>query len=48
MIDVPHDVTSDKAKRELGWQPRPLSESVLDTAELLISQGVIQPPKPRR
>jgi nucleoside-diphosphate-sugar epimerase len=43
MLNVPHDVTSEKAKRELGWQPRPLRESVLDTAELLISQGVIAP-----
>jgi dihydroflavonol-4-reductase len=48
MLNVPHDVSSDKVKRELGWQPRTVRESVLDTADLLIDQGVIRPPKPRR
>ena len=48
MLGVPHDVTSDKARRELGWSPRTLRESVLDTADLLISQGLVQPPKHRR
>lgn len=43
MLGVEHEVSSDKAKRELGWAPRPVRESVLDTAELLIAEGVVQP-----
>ena len=44
MLGVPHDVSSEKARRELGWRPRTIRESVLDTAELLIAQGVVKPP----
>jgi nucleoside-diphosphate-sugar epimerase len=43
MLGIQHDVTVDKARRELGWTPRPLRESVLDTAESLISAGIVRP-----
>jgi dihydroflavonol-4-reductase len=33
--------TADKAKRLLGWQPRPAVETVVDCAESLITQKVI-------
>ena len=43
MLGIEHDVSVEKAKRELGWTPRTLRESVIDTAESLISAGVVQP-----
>jgi dihydroflavonol-4-reductase len=46
MLGIQHDVTAEKAVRELGWTPRPLRESVLDTAESLISAGIVRPRKP--
>jgi nucleoside-diphosphate-sugar epimerase len=46
MLGIQHDVTAEKAARELGWTPRPLRETVLDTAESLISAGIVRPRKP--
>ncbi len=46
MLGIKHDVTAAKAMRELGWIPRPLRESVIDTAESLISAGIVRPRKP--
>jgi dihydroflavonol-4-reductase len=46
MLGVQHDVSVDKAVRELGWTPRTLRQSVLDTAETLISAGIVRPRKP--
>jgi nucleoside-diphosphate-sugar epimerase len=46
MLGIQHDVTAEKAVRELGWTPRSLRESVLDTAESLISAGIIRPRRP--
>jgi len=43
MLGIQHDVTAGKAMRELGWTPRTLRESVIDTAESLISAGIVQP-----
>jgi hypothetical protein len=43
MLGIPHDVSAEKAVRELGWAPRSLRESVLETAEFLISAGIVQP-----
>jgi dihydroflavonol-4-reductase len=47
MYGVPHDVSAAKAKRELGWTPRPVRQSILETAEYLISAGIVpaKPPK---
>jgi len=46
MLGVKHDVSSEKAVRELGWTPRPLRQSIIDTAESLISAGIVRPRKP--
>jgi nucleoside-diphosphate-sugar epimerase len=43
MLGTSHDVSAAKAARELGWTPRPLRESVLDTAEFLITAGIVSP-----
>jgi nucleoside-diphosphate-sugar epimerase len=50
MYGVPHDVSAAKAKRELGWTPRPVRQSILETAEYLISAGIVsaKPPKAAR
>ena len=34
-----HDYSSAKAQRILGWQPRPLEETILDCANSLIATG---------
>jgi len=36
-----HDFSSAKAQKLLGWRPRPMEETVLDTARSLIAQGVV-------
>jgi hypothetical protein len=46
MLGIQHDVTAEKAIGELGWTPRPLRKTILDTAEPLISAGVVCPRKP--
>jgi dihydroflavonol-4-reductase len=45
MLGIKHDVTSAKAIRDLGWTPRPLRDSILDTAESLIGAGIVRPRK---
>ena len=35
-----HDFTSAKAQALLGWRPRPMEETVLDTARSLIAAGI--------
>lgn len=42
MLGIQHDVSSEKAVRELGWTPRPLRQAILDTAESLISAGMVR------
>jgi dihydroflavonol-4-reductase len=34
-------VSSEKAKRVLGWTPRPITETVLDTARSLQAGGLV-------
>jgi dihydroflavonol-4-reductase len=34
-------VSSEKAKRVLGWTPRPVTETVLDTARSLQASGPV-------
>lgn len=41
MLDVMMDATSGKARRLLGWKPRPVEESVVATAESLIRLGLV-------
>ncbi len=36
-----HDYTSAKAQKLLGWRPRPMEETVLDTAKSLIAEGLV-------
>ena len=35
-------ITCDKAKRVLGWNPRPYAESILDCGSSLLAQGLIK------
>lgn len=41
-VGVPALVSSDKAKRELGWTARPARESIVDTADSLLRLGVVR------
>jgi dihydroflavonol-4-reductase len=41
--DVPVLVSADKAKRELGWTPRPADEAVIAAADSLIRFGIVPP-----
>lgn len=40
-LGINMDATSEKAVRVLGWSPRPVEESIVDTAESLISLGLL-------
>ena len=40
-LGKPRQVSSDKARRMLGWTTRPVSETILDTARSLEAQGVV-------
>ncbi|MFD0364973.1 SDR family oxidoreductase [Nocardia sp. GCM10030253] len=40
----PERLSSEKARRELGWGMRPVRETVLDTAESMIANGVVAVP----
>ncbi len=41
-VGVPALVSADKAKRELGWTPRPARESIADAAESLVQHGIVR------
>lgn len=41
-VGVRDMVSADKARRELGWTPRPARESIVDTAESLLRYGVVR------
>ncbi|MEV6277518.1 aldehyde reductase [Nocardia sp. NPDC051832] len=45
-LGIEERLSSEKARRELGWTMRPVRGSLLDTAESLIQHGVV--PGPRR
>ena len=34
---------ASKAHTELGWHPRPVTESVLDTGQSLVDRGLVKP-----
>jgi len=36
-----HDYSSAKAQNLLGWRPRPLKDTVLETARSLIAHGLV-------
>jgi nucleoside-diphosphate-sugar epimerase len=44
MAGIPQLVSAEKARTELGWQPRPARETILDTARSLIAHGLVQVP----
>ena len=37
-------VSAEKARTRLGWSPRPIEESVIDTAESLMRVGAVAAP----
>ena len=37
-------MSSEKAKTRLGWSPRPIEETVVDTAESLMRAGAVVVP----
>jgi nucleoside-diphosphate-sugar epimerase len=41
MGKYPHYVTSDKAKRELGYSPGPIRESLKEEIEWFRAQGMV-------
>ena len=40
-LGKPRQVSSEKARRMLGWETRPVPETILDTARSLESQGFV-------
>jgi len=46
MLGIQHDVSAEKAVRKLGWRPRSLRDSVLDTADSLVTAGIVRPRTP--
>jgi dihydroflavonol-4-reductase len=36
-------ISNAKAREKLGWRPRPIQESIVDTAESLIRRGLVDP-----
>ncbi|HUN33074.1 MAG TPA: NAD-dependent epimerase/dehydratase family protein [Trebonia sp.] len=45
MLGAAHQITAEKARRDLGWVQRPLRQTILETAEHLIEQGIVHPKK---
>lgn len=45
LVGVPQLVSADKARAELGWTARPARESIVATADSLISYGVVDRPR---
>jgi nucleoside-diphosphate-sugar epimerase len=44
LVGVPQLVSAEKASQELGWTARPARESIVDTANSLLSYGVVNRP----
>ena len=40
-LDKERPVSADKARRELGWAPRPIDETIACTARSLMAEGVV-------
>jgi dihydroflavonol-4-reductase len=38
------DLSSDRAKSTLGWSPRPIEDTIAETGQTLIDQGVVEVP----
>lgn len=41
-LDMRREAPGEKAMRVLGWTPRPVEQSILDTAESLIREGIVR------
>ncbi|MFC9896781.1 SDR family oxidoreductase [Nocardia sp. NPDC127579] len=44
-LGIQERLSSEKARRELGWTMRPVRDSILDTAESLIQHGLVSAPR---
>jgi nucleoside-diphosphate-sugar epimerase len=42
MVGAAHEITAEKARRDLGWTQRPVRQTILQAAEQLIEQGVVR------
>ncbi len=42
-LDKQRPVSAEKAKRELGWEPRSNDQIIVDTARSLLAQGIVKP-----
>lgn len=42
MLDLYMDASAEKAKRILNWSPRPVEQSIIDTAQSMLRLGLIQ------
>jgi nucleoside-diphosphate-sugar epimerase len=43
MVGAAHEISAEKARRDLGWTQRPVRQTILQAAELLIEQGIVRP-----
>lgn len=41
-VGEPEQVSAEKARRELGWEMRPVRETVVDTGRSLVRLGVVR------
>ena len=42
-LDKHRPVSADKAGRELGWRPRSIDETIKETAQSLLDEGIVRP-----
>ena len=42
-VGLRHEMSTAKARTELGWAPRPVTDTVLEAAESLEHFGVVKP-----
>lgn len=47
LLDAPAATSSDSARAELGWSPRPAREAIVDAAESLIAADIVTPARTR-
>ncbi|HTU74831.1 MAG TPA: NAD-dependent epimerase/dehydratase family protein [Trebonia sp.] len=45
MLGAAHEITAEKARRDLGWVQRPVRQTILESAEHLIARGIVRPSK---
>ncbi|GAB3450427.1 NAD-dependent epimerase/dehydratase family protein [Actinophytocola sediminis] len=49
LLGLREQVTSDKARAELGWTMRPVRDTIIDTANSLVERGIVpNPARPAR